>query len=61
MSQWLLDNKNWIIPGWFGGLMLITLVRWALANRQHDRDDEVIRRIIERRLNGRREEDESDG
>lgn len=52
MSGWLIDNKNWIIPIWFGGLMLITLVRWVFANRQHDRDNEAIKKIIERRLSG---------
>jgi hypothetical protein len=48
VSQWLIDNHRWLIPVWFGGLMLITLVRWAFAERRNRRDKEWERWFIER-------------
>jgi hypothetical protein len=46
--KWLLDNYRWFIPLLYGGLMLLTLVRWAFAERRHRREQQQIRRFIER-------------
>jgi hypothetical protein len=47
MSQWLLDNYRWVIPVFYGGLILITLARWVFADRRHRKEEQQINRMIE--------------
>jgi hypothetical protein len=50
-----IDDYRWIIPLWFGGLMLIVLVRWIGAERRHRKEDEQVRRFIEQIQRARNE------
>jgi hypothetical protein len=39
-----LSGAHWFILIFFGGLLVLTLIRWSLAMRRFDREDDQIKR-----------------
>jgi hypothetical protein len=56
-NNWVIANKDWFFPLWFGGLALILMVKWAFEQRRMHREDKRIKQFMDSILKTRMERD----